>query len=249
MEDNVEGQRDKDLRVDLQHADLRARLTTLSNIKLAYDRIAPNWGEESRNLFSIELRSTPLQNWRFTGYYSTGQDVTLGENTDFLDGLRLPVISLAETRHTSAALTRAFPARGELQLLYKSATGQQRLSLASDAGSVFGANLQTRTEVGWNFDDRQVFAEHRTEYLLPGFVGSRLQLQARYERESWSVGLYVTFQEVFRNDALPPRRIRGSRFDPESGCITGSVFVDTNANTVRDPGEPGLPNVKVLLDG
>lgn len=249
VEDNVQGDLPETRAVDIQHAAILTQAVPRSTCTVAYDRLAPSWGEETQQLASIEVRGSPVPAWSFYGYYSTGDDVSLGENTDFLDGLRLPAISLAETRHASASLSRELPWGGSLQLQYRNANYEERVSLVHSTGSFFGATLLMRTEVGRDLENEDYIFEHRAEYPLPGFGGSRLQAQARYDRDVWSVGISFTLLEIFRNDAVPPRRVRGARFDPETGSVAGSVFVDANANAVRDPGEPGLDNIKVFLDG
>ncbi|MFH1499464.1 MAG: hypothetical protein ABII82_16765 [Verrucomicrobiota bacterium] len=52
---------------------------------------------------------------------------------------------------------------------------------------------------------------------------------------------------LISNTARAKVRIDCGVFDP-SGIIFGTVFVDANANDIQDPGEPGVPGVRLILE-
>lgn len=246
VSDNVDGDRKETLRVDLNRLSLETGLIPRTSVAMAFDRMAPSW-EEEKVLYSFDVQSSPGLGLSFRGTRSTGDDLTLFENYDFLDGLRLPGLDMAQSKQTSLSLTKSFVKAGAWSILYRNAGSRERLSLVHSINSIKGKPVQIRTEIGQDIKEGGLFWENRTEYRLGASGRSWLGLRSRYEDNEWQVEVYISLQRLFSLDGTRITDVTEQRISPEQGIVNGMVYVDRNANAIREADEIGVEAVKVLL--
>lgn len=247
--DNVNDDRDETLSVDFQSAKVTSNIIPRTRFSFLFDRLSPNWDEDPKTLFTAKLRTTPFHGLQLTGSYSTGDDLDLDENDDFLQGLRLPGISLYASRKTEAVIRKTLPWGGSLALSYWETVDRERASVIHTDRFDMWIPVEMRTEVGYNIDKSTMFFENRTEIPLGGSRRSRMGMIAKFDREEWKVEFYINVTELFSFIGGHPRHISSSRrINPDMGAICGKVFLDRNANAVLDPEETGVADVEVLLN-
>jgi len=249
VRDNVRRLRSETFSARLGHAGLHSKMFPKTRISLGLDWMDPDWEDSSRRLLFVEVDSNLLPRLNFSVYHSFGDDVRLTRETDFFQGLRLPGISLTETRHTTASLATYLPGLGSLRANYWKTNNRERLSGIHSLSNAFGLPLQMRTELGKDLHSGDPFFEHRCEYRFSRSKGTRLGLLARYQNREWQVGLFLTISELFSRDRGRLTRVESRRISPDLGGIAGRVFVDGNINARLDPGEGGVEGVSILLDG
>lgn len=248
VNDNVEGQRENTLHAEAQHLEVSTSYVPRSTVTLSRDLIDPEW-EELRDIYTIELRSRPFRKWNAYASHSEGNDLTLADNSDFFSGLRLPGISIRETRNTEAALSYQLLSSGSLTGRYRRSSSTEQSSLVFSANKLFGIELQTRSEFGWIYEDKKYFFTHRTEYKLPWLGGTRIGLSTDFRDEEWSGFIFMAIDEIFDLTGDGVRHVSERNIRPDSGMIIGRVFIDADADGVMDTGEPGISDVEVVLDG
>jgi len=108
--------------------------------------------------------------------------------------------------------------------------------------------FNVHTEIGCELMARDLFVENRIEYSPSPRTDSRYGLTSRLEHGDLRIMLTASSAELYGFYRGRPQRISGHHVYPESGAIHGTVFLDSNANGVREPDEPGVSDVRVIGD-
>jgi hypothetical protein len=247
VSDNVEGQEETTREAAVQHLEISTGYIPRSTLTISRDLIDPDW-EDGKDIYTVELRSRPLQKWNVFASHSEGHDLTLEDNSDFFSGLRLPGVSVRETRNTEVAVSRQILEAASLTGRYRRSQSSEQASLVFSASSLLGLELQTRSEFGWDYEDQKYFFDHRTEYKLPGMGGTRIGFETEFRQEEWSGALFIAIDELFDLTGDGVKHVSDDRIKPDSGMLLGRVFVDADADGVLDADEPGVAEVEVILD-
>ncbi|MBA3016514.1 MAG: hypothetical protein FP815_16430 [Desulfobulbaceae bacterium] len=246
VSDNVDGGGEETLRVDLNRVVMDTSIIPRTSVSIAYDLMEATW-EEKKELRTLDLQSSLGLGLAFRGIYSTGDDLSLMNHFDFLDGLRLPGLDVSQSKQTSLSLTKSFGSKGLWSVLYREAGSRERVSLVHSLNTIKGKPFQVRTEIGQDVKDGKLFFENRTEYRLGASGRSWLGFRSRYEDNEWQVEVYLSLQRLFNIDGRTITDVTEQRISPEQGVVGGVVYVDRNANAIREDDEMGVEGVKVLL--
>ncbi len=249
IQDNVQGQRPDTLSAEIARAELRTGIIPKTRLGGGVDRLYPDWEDEAKNLYFMEMNSHLLPRLNIHGYHSTGQDIFLSDKTDFFQGLRLPGISLWETRHTTGSVSTHLSRLGTLRANYRRTETRERVSGIHSMGRIGGIPLHIRTELGRDLTTDQFFADQRCHYRFRRSQGTHLGVNSRYESQEWRVGVFLSVTELFRRDRFSLSRVEDRRINPDMGGIYGKVFVDSNVDYQLGPDEPGVEGVSILLNG
>lgn len=248
VEDNVQDQKDETLSADIAHAELRSDILPKTRLGLGMDHLDPDWEDQAKSLYFLELNSHLLPRLNVHAHHSIGDDVFLTDETHFFQGLRLPGISLWETRHTDVSLSSHISNLGTFRTNYRKTNTRERVSGIHSISSIWGRPVQLRTELGQDLASSHLFFEQRCNYRFSRSQGTNLGLLSRYENQEWQVGLFLTISELFSWDRMAFHRVEDKRISPNQGGIYGRIFVDANLNYQLDAKEPGLEGVQILFD-
>ncbi|HSR12070.1 MAG TPA: hypothetical protein VLS90_11565, partial [Thermodesulfobacteriota bacterium] len=117
------------------------------------------------------------------------------------------------------------------------------------AYGVPGRPIRLRTEVGYDFNYQSVYLDNRADYLFDRWGQKSIGINTHADQNQWMVSLMFVFTQLFSFDRGAATRVSSDlNMRPEQAGVHGRVFIDTNANGIPDPGEPGLENVQVVLD-
>ena len=245
--DNVDGRLDRTRHVNLYNLNLRTSVLPASTLTASFDALHPGFGED-RSLASFRMDSNLPWDVSLRTKYSSGDDLRIMEDNDFLEGLRLRGFELFQTRGTDASLSRNFGATGTLGIRYYDIGQQERISVVHSLGRIRNIPLIMRSELGWDIDTETVLLDNRLEYPLGERGSSRLAMNVRCEDDEWRVSVSVSIQELFDLTNGRPSRVKARGVSPKRGVISGVLFVDCNGNYTLDAREPGVSGVRILLD-
>ncbi len=256
VRNNLRGDLEETLAVDFQHLEVGSLVIPRTKLSVAVDRVVPSSTGEPQTLWTVRGRSNLPWDLTLFGDVSTGDFLLPEEDSEYFSGLALPGLSIYQAPSASAVLIKPIGLRQSLAGRYWKSGDRQRGSMVHTYRSAGQPSIQIRTEVGMDIYRRDLadeeglhhaFVENRTEYVLDVMGRNRFGLQTRLECEEWTVLLFASFSNRFAFPDGRPVRISDVRVHPDRGGVQGTVFVDYNANAVRDPGEPGLADVKVAI--
>ena len=248
VRDNVENQRDETLLVDFQSAQTTVNLIPKTSLTFLYDRFSPDWEKEDKNLLTLEFRTTLLPGITTTGEYSRGEDLRFDEEDQFLQGLRLPGISLYGSRNTSVSMRKKMRWGGNIGVRYRETDTTEEASVTYTDTIQKWIPIELKIEAGYNMEDKTPLFESRLETPVGRSRKTRGGIHVEYDNEEWKAEVYFTLTELFSFIGGRPQYISGSRISPDNGAICGKVFLDRNADGVMDSDEKGVSYVEVLLN-
>jgi len=232
-----------------------ARLATTAlprtTLSVEADRYGPDWDQGPSALYVLKVRTMPLPDVQLEAEVSDGENLGLGEYDDLLDGLRLPGLRTGRTKQTALKLTKRVSRRAQVGAAYRQTTTKRKPSVFHTYRTPGTRKFQMWTEAGqerYLATDRQyAFFENRLEYLLDESGRNRLGVKTLYQRDEWTLTVFLNVESLFAGERRGMRRITSRRINPDRGAIAGVVFLDRNANALMDDGEPGVADVKVRL--
>lgn len=245
---NVDGGSDNALAVDFQNFEITSKLIPRMTIGLGASRIAPSWETGGpKTLYTLRLMATPFKDVYLDGFFSMGDYLDPGQQTDFFTGLRIPGFSSYLPPTAAVSLRVPLNATNSVGATYWQSPGRDRPSISH---SYMGAGkpIQTYTELGWDMVYQKVFVQSRIDYLLDRLGKKRIGLDMRLDQGHWTVSLLFTFTDLFSYNRGTPVYVSDSAVTPERAGVHGRVFIDCNANGKLDPGEPGVENIRVIAD-
>jgi len=249
ISDNVEARRDETLWANYQGMAVTSMAIPRTSVSLEANRLDPNWEPDPLTIYRLKVRVTPFRNLSLMGDVSTGDTLSLGDHSNFLAGLKLPGITTSRQPTVALTARKTISNQQSFGTSYRANENQSRPSLFHSYRTTGKHSLQVRTELGWDHDRRtqrgDAYFENRLEYLLDRTGRNRVGLQTRYQREAWTAIAYVNVTNLFAFDGVRPRRMTNRRINPDRGAIHGVVFLDINANALREKGEPGIKEIKV----
>ncbi|MBI5192083.1 MAG: hypothetical protein HZA08_01425 [Nitrospirae bacterium] len=248
VRDNLRHERNDTLSVNFQNMEITSSLLPRSTIAFDVNRVSPDWEGEPKALYTYKIVVTPLSDLSLDAVVSRGDSLVTGEHSDFLSGLRLPGLPMNKTPSVSTAVRKYVTENNSVGLSYMEYEERRRTSLSHSFRIRKSYLFQAITDLGYDMDIEKLFWENRFEYRCDAAGRSRIWLQNRFENDEWRFVFLLEFDELFSFKDGYPARITNNRINPERGGVHGTVFLDFNANAVRDPGEPGIEDVKVILD-
>ena len=232
-----------------------AKLTTTplpkTTVSVEADRYEPDWDQGASAFYVLKVRTMPLPDLQLDAEVSDGENLTLAEYDDLLEGLRLPGLRTGRTKQASVKLTKRVSRQSQIGATYRQTTTKRKPSVFCSYRTPGTRRLQLWTEAGherYLSTDRQyAFLENRIEYLLDDSGRNRFGVKTLYQRSEWTLTLFLNVESLFANSRRGTRQITSRRINPDRGAIHGIVFLDRNANTRMDDDETGVPDVKVRL--
>ncbi len=109
----------------------------------------------------------------------------------------------------------------------------------------------SRLDVGEVINSHKYYSRAFLEFNLDELGYNRWGLKAGFDQsqKEYYGGLYVSLSGLFAFHDGGMRHVNRSGISPEDGGIAGTVYLDLNGNGHRDEGEPGAPNIKLMIDG
>lgn len=247
ISDNVEDNLDETRSVDIHHLSASANILQSTSLQISYDSVIPSWDEEPKKIYAAEVASRIIPSIYIRATYSAGdENLQLEGESDFIEGINLPGFNLYSTRYNSLLISRSFEALGDIALTYWESGEIERLYLSHTGRYRNFVPLDIRTEIGYELGKNSIFFTNRME--IPLTLSKRFQLGifSQLEKEQWNIELYLNFTGLFNLLSDKPKNI-SRRMDPEGPIIYGRTFLDMNANTIKDDGEPGLPGIDIIF--
>jgi len=233
-----------------QHAALHGNVFRNTSAGIALDRLSGGLTGESLHMMTTLSMSTVLgKDIRFDGVTALGKALATGSSVDFFTGLSLPAIDLYSSPRTIMSILKPVSLQHFLGLSYVEGNSVRLLTLVHGfkPGQTARANrgLDVFTEIGRDFYNREMFFQSRIEYPMPMLGGARVGLTSQFFRGSWKVMLATDMSNLYGLYRSHLQPITARHIDPNYGAVHGCVFLDYNGNGKRDPGEPGLANIRV----
>jgi hypothetical protein len=248
---NLDGRGDETLRVNYQGLAVSTSAIPRTSLSFEANRLDQNWAEAPLTIYRVKVRTTPFRNLTLMADASSGDALSMGDQSDFLSGLKLPGITTGRQPTVALTARKTISSRQSAGVSYRGNETETRHSVFHSYRTAGERSLQLRTEVGWDINRKSkrgdAFFENRCEFLMDRTGRNRIGLQTRYEQEEWTAIVYVNLSNIFAFDGIRPRRVTNWRVNPDRGAIHGMVFVDYNANAIRDKGEPGVKEIKVRM--
>lgn len=249
LQNNLNGEQDETLDVNFQSLELVSRALPNSTLTMGVDRLAEGGDRDDKLLYTVKLVSHPFKDLTFDGSVSTGNSLTIEQNLDFTSGLRLPGISAFKYPSGYAVLRKSVFTNQEIGLSYWQSGNRERGTVLHSIRAGKGIPVQSRTEFGYDMTSESLYFDNRTQCSFDTRKSKNIELQTRLEENNWTVSLYFNFLDLFSFSGVKPRWISNSSVQPDIGGVQGKVFMDYNANGSMEPDEPGVENIKVVLDG
>lgn len=214
------------------------------------DRLGGDFDTVKGNIYSAELQSSIMDNLETDIYYSFGDRIDGLSTNDLSYGLSVPSMDSFYSYNTRIkASYRIGPSFSISSAYYKSNT-QDRIEF-SPSFSIGGKHpCRLRFDVGRDLTASKNYLKNNVEFSLDKNGDNRIGLRIGFDETGprLDVGFYVTIKNMFAFKDGRIDNLAGIRMYPERGGIQGTVYMDLNCNGHRDPGEPGVPNIAILLD-
>jgi len=252
MRNNLDGQFDQTLLALYMNIGLRTTIIPGTTLTFKLNRLDSNLDSTAKTLSEVRVRTSPFRGLDIYGQSSFGGELELGEHNRFFSRLRLKNAPRF-TRPTQYWTIRKSLASGNaVAFTYNDIGIKKTVSVTHNFNThVKDHPLRVRTEVlqdllGSGVDGDLKF-RNRTEYLLDSVGYKRLGLTAEYQGGEYRVMLYLSIKDLYTRHENKFRNINERRIRTSYGAVHGRVFLDYNDNSRPDPGEPGIPEVKVCL--
>ena len=246
--DNLKGQFQNTLRASYQNLEISSRLIPRVTLTGGVNRMSANWDDGQKILYTLKISSSPLKKVNLDAFFSEGDYLNSTTNGNFFNGLRLPGFSQYRPPDMVGSLSWQVTDGNTLGATYWKDANRDRPSIIHSYRS-WKMPIQVRTELGYDLTLQKPYFDNRLEYRLGRTGGNTIGIQTTYESSQWTVSLLVNLTGLFSVSRGGMKRIADSSITPDRGGVHGRVFIDYNANGKMDPGEPGIEDIGVSVDG
>ncbi len=207
----------------------------------------------TESMYSVNLESRPHQRVNLTGEYAWGDAINPAAEGQLWYGISVPQVG--------SVLSYGLRLRSKFFLMYNSSldityrdnlvgTENIELNLNRMPRRKYSPGLALRHRYDINRDSRST----RLDLELPLDNRRRHIIGAGAEysdiTKNFRFNIFINFRELFFQDKARFKRVNPDwRIHPESGGIKGFVYLDANANGHYEAGEPGVPDVEVMVAG
>ena len=251
VKNNLDNELDETLQADYQSLILRSSVVPKTSVTVEFDRLVPNWDSGQKNLTTIKVRSTPRRDLDIFGQISTGNDLAEDSRRELFSGLKLPGLIDFDSPAQYWTVRKQLPRNNSLAFTYSQTGGAEELILTHDVSVKVGNSLRLRTEavkdLSTDVGAEQYAYRHRADYFLDERGNNRVGFECEYEDREWELMFYVSLRDLFACHEGRLVRADTRRVRTTAGAVNGVVFVDINANGVRDSQEPPLEGVTVRM--
>lgn len=223
-----------------------------SNLELqwAHSERVDNSRELKRDdMYTLEMENRITAKLGFKGRYTFGDKIVYAD--DLKSGLSIPSISSYYTWGKEFGLNYKIDPFHTLEAKYWNAVSYERIELNSIYNHYDSIIWSSRLNIGTDLITSKPFIKEFLEFNLGQTSDNRFGIKAEYDTNgnNYSIGFYVTLRDLFFVSRRKITHVVKEGISPETGGISGVVYLDINWNGHRDPQEPGVPNIKILLDG
>jgi len=255
LRNNLGGIMDKTIVADYQNISLRTTMFPQSTLAVKLNRLRSSLESSPKLLSEFKVRTSLFKGLDIYGQIAGGDKLDLGEHREgrtFFSGLRLKNAPRF-TRPTQYWRIRKSLAGGGAIGFGYSDSGIERLVSISHNTNILWKKYPIRvsTELMHNLiatiaKDTYRF-RNRVELLLDSVGYNRLGVSTEYRYGKFQVLFYMGMRNMYANHRGHLAKINERRIRTAYGAIHGRVFLDYNGNNRFDPGEPGVPDVKVAI--
>lgn len=227
-----------------------------------YDAIMPDGNsladKERKDSVSANLR-TNIIGFDISASIEDGDLVNVSQSIrELFQNIALPNVSVTGNSSSALAISRALKRhRFVVELDGPDTDIDQRSSLThyweSNAapGSGFLGLGSTRVVNEFRYNKSTHLASFSTQWdlYLDARRRNRIGISTRWDENigvSWN--LDFNFSAIFAVSGRKFSNFSASSIAPSRGGIKGTVFLDKNANGIKDKREPGIPNIRVRTD-
>jgi hypothetical protein len=252
VRNNLDGEQNDTLGADYQSLAMRTTALPRTTLTFGVDRLSANWQDDAVMLGEFRLRTAPVAGLDLYGQVLAGEDMDPGLNRDLFSQLRLPGLPEFRTGMVSGTVRKALSKHNSLSVTYRETDLERTATVSHDASvRISGRALRFRSEFQQDFDadsaDQRYTVRNRAEYSLDEAGRYRVSLTAEWDNRDWELAAVLSAKDLLANYQGKLVRARSRRVRADSGAVHGVVFLDYNANAERDPGEPGVPGIRVKL--
>jgi len=223
-----------------------------SNLKLQVthsERLDDAAVQKSDDMYTVELNKRLNKKMDIRGSYTFGDRIIYSD--DLKTGLSIPSISSYYSPGQDYSLSYKMDPLHTININYWQTFSYERIELNSIYNHYDNINWRSRFNLGTDLIKNKPYVKEFLEFDLKPGGDNRLGIKTEYNtsRNEFITGIYVNLRELFFVDNGKFRHVSRTGISPESGGIKGEVYLDVNWNGHKDEGEPGVPNIKILLDG
>ncbi len=234
--------------VDFQNLHISTSAIPATSLTFGADRVSANDMDSDQVLYSVDILIHPFQDLELAGSISEGDTISLNRHSDFMSGLNLPGIVTNRTTAAAASIYKRLNRNHSLRAAYHEQGNREKASLThsyTDGNRPF----TLRTEIGQNLHNNSAYIKGRSEYRLGPRKNKLLSLNVSAEDDDISAFLMFNYRELFSVSKGGISRIDSPGIKPDTGGVRGQVFLDINADGILNPGEEGVEDAKIIIDG
>jgi len=252
--DNLDDSLLQTSRLDYQSIGLNTTMMPRTSLGFNFGRLGFNLDEKPKTFGAIQLRSSLIQNWDISGNVSVGEEMYSGTNPDFWSGLRLRNAPLFVRPSQDLTIRRRFNADSSIGVRYNDMGMQKSVSLLHYWQLRLKEHpLRMSTEIRHNLEspnDEDEFAiRSNIDYLLDSLGYNRLRITTNYSRGEFRLIAQLSIRNLFSHFNRRLINVNKQRIITAYGAVHGKVFLDYNNNHRPDSGEPGVPDIRVGING
>ncbi len=224
--------------------------TTLSLQVARSDRIDGNERDIRGNRYTVTMESRLSERLNLTGRYGFGDDITISDT----DGLKSDIpVDIGEFYSFGTHLRANYRLDNShnLSLAYFESSFQQQVELQSRYRPASTRRWENRLIIGKELRKGSFFTRDYFEYFLDQAHHHSCGLTVTFDEDKQEVfvGFVFKARDLFEAGSKGIHRITRRGVSPEQGSLIGTVYFDKDADGHRDPDEPTVPGIRVLVDG
>lgn len=252
VRNNLDGKLDETLIADYQKIGLRTTAIPQTSMDFYLNRLGTNWQPDPKIMGGVKVRTSPLRDLDIFGQISTGDELDLGEHSDFFSGLKLKNAPWFANPSQSWGIRTSLTKSNALGLAYSDTGFEKIVSLIHDLNIQLKERpLRVRTEVLHNLSTEVENEKFRfrtsINYLLDSVGYNRLGITGVYRNGEYRVMANLGIRNLYASHKGRLTNVNKHRIRPAYGAVHGKVFLDYNGNILLDPEEPGVSDIKVCL--
>lgn len=206
------------------------------------------------SMYSFNLKSNPYRRINLSGSYTWGNQLNpASQQGQLWYGINVPMIGSTLSYGLHLQSSFAVPYHSSLYFTYyNNMTGVENveasISHMSHRKYRPGVALRNRYVFGQNYNNTRLDFEFPLDNRRRNLIGGSVTYSELTQQYSFNI--YISMRQLFFQDRGEFQAVKPDwRIQPRVGGIQGMVYLDTNANGHYEPGEPGVPNIEVMLGG
>ncbi len=253
IQDNLNGDLANTQQEDLTTASLNIPgFIPRSNLKLqlSHSERVDNLGKvKNDTMYTVEIQNRLTAKLSLSGSNTFGNRIVYAD--DLKAGLSIPSISSYYSYGKNVGLHYKMSPVHSIETKYWKTFSHEKIETTSIYNHFNNINWRSRFNIGTDLINSKPYAKEFLEFNLGPGRDDRLGFKADYNSNGneFSIGIYITLEDLFFLDRGKIKHVARTGITPETGGIKGDVYLDVNWNGHKDPGEPTVQNIKILMDG